>query len=175
MTPRRSEVNVVIPSAAVPGPVITQVSRARLARDALRFGFLGAMLLYTFLPVALGARADALHLRSAWPGPWAGAIAGFFSVLGGILYSAGPAWRSTLQPPHALVDAQFYATALGAIAVFAALMMSPTVDGSVHPSDSGRSLITVGGGLLMASTALFVLNAWLAFRSHRRVRAPAGT
>ena len=159
-----------------------EVSRARLARNALRFGVLGAMLLYAFLPAMLGPpEEDLLGLRTLRPGPWAGAAAGLASILGGILHAAGPAWRSTFQPPRWLVDVQFYSSALGAIAVFFALMMSAWQTGAAESAGEGligadervgpyRSLATVGGALMLASIALFLVNATLAVRNHRAVR-----
>jgi len=44
----------VLQPATVSGPRIEDASRARLARDVLRFGFLGAMLLYVFVPTVVG-------------------------------------------------------------------------------------------------------------------------
>lgn len=162
----------------MPGPRIEEVSRVRLARDALRFGFLGALLLYAFVPPALAAGEDLLGLRSVRPGPWAGALAGLACVLGGIFFSAGPVWRSTLRPPRWLVDAQFYSTAVGAITVFASIMTTTwgMTQGTARPPPS-RALSGLGGALLCAGMALFAVNVVLAIRNHRAVRRPpsAGT
>jgi hypothetical protein len=160
----------------VGGPRIVPVSRPRLVRNALRFAFLGTMLLYAFAPPMAGAE-DLLGLRALRPGPWAGAAAGFACVLAGVFYSAGPAWRSTLQPPRGLVDVHFYATALGAMTVFAALMLS---SGAAAAGDDPAArlrpyarLATGGGVLMLVSVGLFALNVTLAIRAHRSVRSSA--
>ncbi len=157
----------------VGGPRIVSVSSARLARNALRFGFLGAMLLYAFVPPMAGAE-DMLGLRALRPGPWAGAAAGLACVIAGILYAAGPAWRSTLQPPRGLIDVHFYATAIGAMTVFTALMLSASsATGGDDPAERVRPyarLATGGGVLMLVSVGILALNVMLAIRSHRSVR-----
>lgn len=156
-----------------------ETSRSRLAWNAMRFGMFGAMLLYAFLPPAVGgAGEDPLGLRAVRPGPWTGALAGLACVLGGVLYAAGPAWRSTLRPPSPLVHTHFYSSAIGAMCVFGALMMSSWSRAATPAQRLApyRGIATAGSVVMMVATAIFVLNVVLAIRNHRSLyRSPPPT